>query len=226
MQRYRRSQSFNVHFNQLALFVDDLVESAAEETTEREHDGADGARRGDPETLAGALPADGERPDETGPAGSGSVGGTGDDGRFAVRAGLGEEDGLPGGVGTGNAGVGAGATGGSSGAGKPSVLRAIAIAEVQPEEAPPSRDFRITEAHRIGQGGLSQKARDNIAAIRMLRLVEDESREARDAEKAVLARYSGWGALSNVFHPHPYSEWEEIARALEQNLIMNSGSGY
>src|SRR2546421_4959238 len=106
MQRYSRSQSFNVHFNQLALFVDDLVESAAEETTEREHDGADGARRGDPETLAGAFPADGGRPDETGPAGSGSVGGTGDGGRFAVRAGLGGEDGLSGWGGTGDARVG------------------------------------------------------------------------------------------------------------------------
>ena len=29
----------------------------------------------------------------------------------------------------------------------------------------PSRDFRINESHRIGQGSLQQKARDNIAAI-------------------------------------------------------------
>jgi hypothetical protein len=27
----------------------------------------------------------------------------------------------------------------------------------------------------------------------------------------VLARYSGWGALSNVFHPYPRSDWQEIA---------------
>src|ERR1022692_86962 len=44
---------------------------------------------------------------------------------------------------------------------------------VEPEQAPPvpARDFRIAEAHRIGQGGLKEKARDNIAAIRTLRLV-------------------------------------------------------
>jgi hypothetical protein len=83
---------------------------------------------------------------------------------------------------------------------------------------PPPRDFRITEAHRIGQGGLKEKARDNIAAIRTLRLIEDEGREPREAEKVALARYSGWGALSNVFHPYPRSDWEETAREIRQLL--------
>jgi hypothetical protein len=36
----------------------------------------------------------------------------------------------------------------------------------------PSRDFRITDAHRIGQGGLHEKARDNIAAIRLLKTLK------------------------------------------------------
>ena len=45
-----------------------------------------------------------------------------------------------------------------------------------------------TEAHRVGQGGLKEKARDNIAAIRTLRLIEDESREGTKAEKAIRAR--------------------------------------
>jgi hypothetical protein len=100
------------------------------------------------------------------------------------------------------------------------VVRELEFGDIAPEPPPasPPRDFRITEAHRIGQGGLKEKARDNIAAIRTLRQVEDESREARDAEKAVLARYSGWGALSNVFHPYPRSDWEEIARDVKQHL--------
>src|ERR1700722_11549021 len=48
---------------------------------------------------------------------------------------------------------------------------------VEPEEKP-SRDFRITIAHRIGQGGLREKASDNIAAIRLLKVLEAEHREA------------------------------------------------
>jgi N12 class adenine-specific DNA methylase len=95
----------------------------------------------------------------------------------------------------------------------------IQISDIAPQAPePPARDFRIKEAHRIGHGGLKEKARDNIAAIRTLRQVEDESREARDDEKALLARYSGWGALSNVFHPYPRSDWEEIARDVKQHL--------
>ena len=98
-------------------------------------------------------------------------------------------------------------------------LRDIEVHDIAPEEArPPPRDFRIKEEHRIGQGGLKEKARDNIAAIRTLRLVEDESRQPTENEKAVLARYSGWGALPNVFHPYPRSDWAEIAREVRQHL--------
>ena len=138
-------------------------------------------------------------------------------------------------MGTGDAGVGAAAErepGGEHERGRPSgsepdrddKLRELDPGEFQDSDlapqapAPPPRDFRIKEAHRIGQGGLKEKARDNIAAIRILRQVEDESREAREPEKAVLARYSGWGALSNVFHPYPRSDWEEIARDVKEHL--------
>ena len=98
--------------------------------------------------------------------------------------------------------------------------REIQVSDIEPEPVarPPPRDFRITGAHRIGQGGLKEKARDNIAATRTLRLIEDEGREPGEAETAVLARYSGWGALSNVFQRYPRSDWEDIAREIRQLL--------
>jgi hypothetical protein len=71
------------------------------------------------------------------------------------------------------------------------------VLDVEPEEKP-SRDFRITGAHRIGQGGLHEKARDNIAAIRLLKALEAENREATEDEKSALARYVGWGGMPNV----------------------------
>ncbi|MBU2851152.1 DUF2958 domain-containing protein, partial [Acidithiobacillus ferrivorans] len=40
---------------------------------------------------------------------------------------------------------------------------------------------------------------DNVSAIRMLKTLEIERRDATDAEKAVLSRYTGWGGLSNLF---------------------------
>src|ERR1017187_757617 len=243
MQTFRGSKagraSIRVHFNQLALFTDDPVESTAEKAAEvahEGHEGKDGALRADPEALAGALPADGARSGAGESPGAGGVRDAGADGRPAVRAGVGEEDGLSRGVGAGAGGVGVapgreqererdrGPSAGNQSAHRDIEAREIQISEIQisdiaPEAArPPRRDFRITEAHRIGQGGLKEKARDNIAAIHTLRLIEDEGREAREAEKVVLARYSGWGALSNVFHPYPRSDWEETAREIRQLL--------
>lgn len=40
---------------------------------------------------------------------------------------------------------------------------------------------------------------DNVSAIRLLKTLETEGRDATDAEKAVLSRYTGWGGLSNLF---------------------------
>src|ERR1035437_9450918 len=235
-RRSRVGRSIRVQFNQLALFTDGVLESAAKEAAEVAHEGNEGtdsARRSDPQALAGALPADGAgsgKGESSGPVG---VRDAGEDGRPAVRTGVGEEDGLSRGVGAGGAGVGA-AGRGASGGGPSSVrdtevreveareiqIHEIHVSDIEPEPAarPPPRDFRISGAHRVGQGGLKEKARDNIAASRTLRLIEDEGREPREAETAVLARYSGWGALSNVFQRYPRSDWEDIAREIRQLL--------
>jgi N12 class adenine-specific DNA methylase len=89
--------------------------------------------------------------------------------------------------------------------------------ELEPEEKP-SRDFRISDARRIGQGGLHEKARDNIAAIRLLKQLETEDRDATDEEKAVLARYVGWGAMSNAFDPYQPGEWARTAKDVKALL--------
>ena len=65
---------------------------------------------------------------------------------------------------------------------------------------------------------MKDKARDNLAAIRTLKQIEAENREASEAEKAVLARYCGWGALSSVFKPYPPREWDDIAGELREIL--------
>jgi hypothetical protein len=91
------------------------------------------------------------------------------------------------------------------------------VFDIEPEEKP-SRDFRITIAHRIGQGGPHEKASDNIAAIRLLKVLEAESREATLDEMSVLARYVGWGGMPNVFGNHPPQEWRSTAAAVKELL--------
>jgi hypothetical protein len=91
------------------------------------------------------------------------------------------------------------------------------IFDIEPE-AKPSRDFRITGAHRIGQGSLQEKARDNIAAIRLLKTLEADDRDATYDERSALARYVGWGAMPNVFGYVPPGEWRSTAAAVKELL--------
>ena len=138
------------------------------------------------------------------PAGDGPAGDGRPDDRLPVRAGVGEENGTPPGLGDDAERI-------------PAAGRVFLDNDSAPR---PSRDFRITDAHRIGQGGLHEKARDNIAAIRLLKVLEGENREATDDEKAVLARYVGWGGLAGVFES-PYrrrQEWDATAEQLGKLL--------
>jgi N12 class adenine-specific DNA methylase/antirestriction protein ArdC/phage/plasmid primase-like uncharacterized protein len=75
-------------------------------------------------------------------------------------------------------------------------------AGIRPEPVPTRSllDF-VVDADDIGQGGLSKKYRDNIAAIRIIKAMELEDRLATDEERKQIARYVGWGALKGVFDP-------------------------
>lgn len=92
--------------------------------------------------------------------------------------------------------------------------------ETEQEEAP-ARDFRITASHHIGEGGLREKAHGNIEAIRTLKLIETENRDATEAEKAILVRYAGWGAMPNAFRPYPPREWQSVAGQLRELLTKD-----
>jgi N12 class adenine-specific DNA methylase len=61
-------------------------------------------------------------------------------------------------------------------------------------------DFDLA-GENIGTGGLPQKYRDNIAAIRILKAMDAENRKATPDERKAIARYVGWGALKGVFDP-------------------------
>ncbi len=76
------------------------------------------------------------------------------------------------------------------------------VREVQdaPDNNQPLSDsnFRI-EDNSIGNGTDSQRYKNNIEAIRLLKALENEDRRATDAEKQILGRYAGWGGLANAF---------------------------
>ena len=61
--------------------------------------------------------------------------------------------------------------------------------------------------------GPQRKARANIDALAVLRQIEDEARSATAEEQAVLARWSGWGAVPQIF-----DETDERTESLRREL--------
>jgi N12 class adenine-specific DNA methylase len=188
--------------NQLDLFsevpVDDTPAPVAQEPARKT--GTAHGRARPPEQLGfGALePLPAEDAGAAAPrrtAGDGAARDDGADDRLPVRTGVGEENGTPPGIGDDAQRI-------------PAARRVFLDSE--PEPTP----------YRIGQGGLHEKARDNIAALRLLKELEGENREATEEENAVLARYVGWGGLAGVFES-PYrrrEEWNATAEQLEKLL--------
>ena len=80
------------------------------------------------------------------------------------------------------------------------------------------QDFRFPAGFVTGVGSLHQKAAANLDAIRLLQTMEQENRPATDPEKLILARYSGWGALPQLFLSSPPVEWRAAADQLKQLL--------
>ena len=82
-------------------------------------------------------------------------------------------------------------------------------------------NYRITDADAIGEGGPKAKIRANIDAIKTLKLIEDEAREATQEEKAKLVKYTGWGAFSEkMFNADRQDEFKAERKAFRA-LVTN-----
>ena len=90
--------------------------------------------------------------------------------------------------------------------------------DAQQEEAEPYRaqNFRITDEH-LGEGGAKTKFGYNIAAIRTLKQIEAESRQARPDEQEILSRYVSWGGIPQAFDGNN-AQWSEEYRQLKSLL--------
>ena len=87
----------------------------------------------------------------------------------------------------------------------------------EPEQtAVEKHDFTITDEH-LGEGGAKAKFTANIAAIRTLKTIESENRLATPEEQAVLAKYVGWGGLSQAFDGNN-SQWSSEYKDLKELL--------
>ena len=75
-------------------------------------------------------------------------------------------------------------------------------------------NYRITD-DALGAAPPSQRFANNVAAIRLLKQLEAESRAATPEEQEVLAKYVGWGGLADCFDPR-HSRYEELKGLLSE----------
>ena len=69
---------------------------------------------------------------------------------------------------------------------------------------------------QLPPSGAPGRARANLDAIRLLQLLAEQERDATDTERGQLARWSGWGAVAELFDEQR-QEWQhdrEELRAL------------
>ena len=80
------------------------------------------------------------------------------------------------------------------------------------ETARNESNYHITD-DLLGASSPRERYRNNIAAIRLLRTLEEENRPASPDEQDVLAQYTGWGAIPQAFdaaNPAWASEYAEL----------------
>ena len=88
------------------------------------------------------------------------------------------------------------------------------LSEEQSLTAP--TNFRITDDD-LGAGGPKQKFKANMAAIRLLKQLEADGRQASMEEQEILSRFVGWGGIPQAFDERDMGwsrEYAELRRAL------------
>lgn len=74
------------------------------------------------------------------------------------------------------------------------------------DHVPAKHDYQITDLTKLGEGGQKTKFKQNIAAIKLLKNLEETNRQATPEEQDMLARYVGWGGLSQAFDSE-HKDW-------------------
>ncbi|GKX31399.1 hypothetical protein SH1V18_38790 [Vallitalea longa] len=78
-------------------------------------------------------------------------------------------------------------------------------------------NYKYNSNDEIGVGGAKTKCRNNIEAIKTLKVIENENRLATEKEQSILARYTGWGGIPGVFDKNSASfniEYQELKELL------------
>ena len=77
-----------------------------------------------------------------------------------------------------------------------------------------AQNFHITDDH-LGEGGPKAKYQANVAAIKLLKYLEETTGQATPEQQEVLSRYVGWGGVADAFDPSKTAWAKEYAELKE-----------
>ena len=98
---------------------------------------------------------------------------------------------------------------------KKNINRNIEYFDLHPEIPTEERNnFKITNDN-LGVGTAKEKYRNNVEAIKVLKLCEEQNRYATPEEQIILSKYVGWGGLKSAFEDKNDSWASEYAELKE-----------
>ena len=83
-----------------------------------------------------------------------------------------------------------------------------------------AHNFKITEEILPEKLSPSERLNNNLEAISMLNRIESRQRELDSTAQEALAKYVGWGGLSEVFDENKEGQWKEARAFLKENLLQ------
>lgn len=108
---------------------------------------------------------------------------------------------------------------------KKNINRNIEYFDLHPEIPTEERNnFKITNDN-LGVGTAKEKYRNNVEAIKVLKLCEEQNRYATPEEQEILSKYVGWGGLKSAFEEQNdnwSSEYAELKEILTEDEYKNA----
>jgi len=100
---------------------------------------------------------------------------------------------------------------------KPTVIIPV---PVQIENKSGLKNYVLTDADFADRGGAKTRFRNNIESIKLVKLLDEENRAATLDEQKILARYVGWGGISQAFDENK-ADWAKEYNELKELLDLN-----
>jgi hypothetical protein len=94
----------------------------------------------------------------------------------------------------------------------------------EPAPVATGQNYQITDHEALIGGGKKTRFKNNVAAIELVRRLEEEGRNATPAAQDVLTRFVGWGGLKEAFRGKNgqfAKGWEREGEALEALLTSD-----